>query len=197
MTRQLRPSARFQIAALLAALIAFAVVAPTSTAASEPAPNPGTAGFEIRFLSNMIDHHAMAVEMGELCLERAVHEELTAMCSDIVASQQQEIDTMQAWLASWYGVSHEPEMSTGEMKKLEQLASLSGEEFEIEFMRMMSKHHAKAVKMASRCVERAYHAELVDLCGQIVATQTAEIQQLQTWLCDWYGICRPARGSAG
>lgn len=197
MKRQLLPFARLQIAALLAALIALTVVAPSTTSASEPAPNPGTAGFEIRFLSDMIDHHAMAVEMGELCLERAVHEELTAMCSDIVASQQQEIETMQAWLASWYGVSHQPEMSAGDMKKMERLASLSSEEFEIEFMQMMSKHHAMAVKMASRCLDCAYHAELVDMCSEIVAAQSTEIQQMQTWLCDWYGICRPARGSAG
>jgi len=178
------------MAGLLAVLAVFAA---SPANAAEPAPDPGTARFEVDFLSDMIDHHAMAVEMGQLCLDEAVHEELAAMCSDIVASQQQEIETMQTWLVSWYGRSHQPEMNAGDMKKMERLATLSGEKFEIEFMQMMSKHHAMAVKMASRCLDRADHAELVDMCGEIVATQSAEVEQMQTWLCDWYGICRPGR----
>lgn len=185
------------VVAALTALVAFSLFTPATTSADDPVPHPGTARFELDFLSDMIDHHAMAVETGELCPERAVHEDLLAMCADIVATQQQEIEAMQGWLASWYGISHEPEMNAGEMKELERLAARSGEEFEIELIQMMSQHHAKAVKMASRCVDRADHAELVDLCGQIVATQTAEIQELQTWLCDWYGICRPGPGGAG
>jgi hypothetical protein len=27
------------------------------------------------------------------------------------------------------------------------------------------------------------------MCGQIVEAQTAEITQLRTWLCEWYGVC--------
>ena len=61
--------------------------------------------YELRFMTEMIDHHAMAVEMGEMCLSRAVHPELLAMCQEIIAAQMQEIETMQAWLQDWYGVT--------------------------------------------------------------------------------------------
>jgi uncharacterized protein (DUF305 family) len=181
------------LAGLVAVLLAFALVTPGQASANEPAPRPGTAQFEIKFMSDMIDHHAMAIEMGTVCLDKAVHDELKELCADIVSTQQQEIETLQGWLESWYGVSYEPEMTPGDMKKVERLASLSGAEFEIEFMEMMSKHHARAIKMATRCLDRADHEELLALCDNIVATQSAEIQQMSTWLCDWYGICRPEK----
>lgn len=38
-------------------------------------------------------------------------------------------------------------------------------------------------------IDRAYHPELVDICANIVETQVAEITQMRTWLCEWYGVC--------
>lgn len=60
--------------------------------------------------------------------------------------------------------------------------------FEIKFMRDMIDHHSMAVMMASLCEERAIHDELLTLCDQIVDAQTAELQQMQGWLDDWYRI---------
>jgi uncharacterized protein (DUF305 family) len=81
-------------------------------------------------------------------------------------------------------------MKPGAMRMMEKLASLSGAEFEIEFMQMMIKHHLAAIREASKCVERAYHDELRELCEDIITTQAAEIEQMRTWLCEWYGVCR-------
>jgi uncharacterized protein (DUF305 family) len=169
----------------LSFLVAAAI--PSVAHADQPAPEPAAARFEVRFLDGMIDHHAMAVMMGEMCLEKAVHEELREMCANIVATQSQEIELMQGWLADWYGVAYEPEMKdSGQMRKL---AELDGAEFEIAFMEMMIRHHEGAIREASRCVARAYHQELVDLCEQIIAVQSAEIEQMEIWLCEWYGEC--------
>jgi uncharacterized protein (DUF305 family) len=154
-----------------------------------PAPDKSTANYEVDFLEGMIDHHAMAVQMATLCEARAVHEELRALCTQIRESQSPEIATMQGWLASWYSDPYQPEMSSGDMKRMDKLASLAASEFEIAFMEMMIKHHAKAVKEASTCLERAYHPELLSLCQNIIDTQTREIVQMRTWLCQWYGIC--------
>lgn len=156
--------------------------------ASEPAPDPDTARYEVRFLTNMIDHHAMAVMMAEMCLERAAHRELITLCSDIILNQSAEIETMQTWLQDWYGLAHEPDTSAPSMQRL---LRLEGAEFEIAFMEMMIRHHSRAVREASHCVERAYHADLLALCSQIVAMQLEEIRTMRSWLCEWYGICRP------
>lgn len=177
------------IAALAFALSLWAGVIST-TYADAPAPDKSTAKYEIDFMQDMIDHHIMAVMMAEACLDKAVHEELRSTCEQIIAAQMQEIETMQAWLQGWYGISYEPQMSPDDHKMIEHLAALEGEEFEIEFMQSMIKHHEKAIKSAGKCVEKAYHPELVEMCHDIIATQQAEIEQMQAWLCEWYGICK-------
>lgn len=62
-------------------------------------------------MMGMADHHAMAVHMAEMCLEKAIHAELLATCEQIIATQSAEMEMMQAWLADWYGVTYEREMS--------------------------------------------------------------------------------------
>lgn len=160
------------------------------TIASAPAPSPSTSNFEIKFMTDMIDHHHMAVMMAEICIAKAIHPELRSMCESIRTAQMAEIEEMQGWLQTWYGMTYEPVMKPGDEKMMERLASLSGAEFEIAFMEMMIKHHEKAIKEGRNCVDKAYHAELRELCENIIRTQSAEIAQMQTWLCQWYGECR-------
>ena len=172
-----------------------AVASDTSSAgagpiASMPAPTQSAANFEVKFMTGMIDHHQMAIEMAEICLQKATHEELRSMCQQVIAAQSAEIEEMQAWLSDWYGITYEPTMKPGDEKMLERLASLSGAEFEISFMEMLIKHHEKAIKEARKCLDKAAHAELRELCENIIRTQSAEIAQLQSWLCEWYNRCR-------
>lgn len=96
---------------------------------------------------------------------------------------------MQSWLADWYGVSYSPTMTSGQQQMMDRMAAMSPEEFEIEFLKMMIRHHWKAMVRASGCLERAYHDELIAMCENIVLAQSAEIEQMRTWLCNWYGLC--------
>jgi len=160
------------------------------TIASAPAPSPSTSNFEIKFMTDMIDHHHMAVMMAEMCIAKAIHPELRSLCESIRTAQMAEIEEMQAWLQDWYGITYAPVMKPGDEKMMERLASLNGAEFEIAFMEMMIKHHEKAIREGQHCLDKAYHAELRELCENIIRTQSAEIAQMQTWLCQWYGECR-------
>ncbi len=60
--------------------------------------------------------------------------------------------------------------------------------FEVEWMKGMIDHHHMAVMMAELCEGRAVHPELTATCEEIITTQMAEIEELQSWLLDWYGI---------
>jgi uncharacterized protein (DUF305 family) len=160
------------------------------TIASAPAPRPSAANFEIKFMTDMIDHHHMAVMSADMCIEKAIHAELRSACENIKTTQMAEIEQMQSWLQDWYGVTHEPVMKPGDEQMMERLASLSGAEFEIAFMEMMIKHHEKAIKEGRHCLDKAYHAELREMCEDIISTQTAEIAQMEAWLCQWYGECQ-------
>lgn len=67
-------------------------------------------------------------------------------------------------------------------------------DFEIRFLEFTIDHHFMGVQMAQLCVQKATlppptsDARLKQLCGQIAADQQQEMQQLQTWLKQWYGI---------
>lgn len=158
-------------------------------AKAAPAPS-ASAKYEIRFLTEMIDHHAMAVHMARACSSKAEHPELRQLCEQIMTAQHHEIATMQSWLKSWYGITHEPDMDRAHMRQMEQLEALSGREFEIAFLTMMVEHHRQAVRESDQCLRRATHAELKELCQNIHTTQQAEIQQMKGWLCQWYAKCR-------
>jgi uncharacterized protein (DUF305 family) len=171
-------------------LACLPLLAATPALASGPAPTRAEAVFEVDFLQDMIDHHAMAVMMAQMCIQKATHDELRTLCESIVAAQTAEIQLMQSWLQEWYGISYTPDMKKSAEKRMQRMMQLSGADFEIAFMDMMIRHHWKAVIEGRMCIDRAYHPELVALCQNIVETQSAEIIEMQTWLCEWHGICR-------
>jgi len=179
---------RRSVSALLALGLGFAVTAPV--AAAGPAPDAATARFEVRFMTGMVDHHEMAIELARICLDEAVHGELESMCASVIQAQTGEQDDLRAWLAGWYGVTHAPQLTAGQEQQLDRLSSLSGADFEIALMESLIRHHALAIVRAERCLNQAQHASLLDMCGEIVAAQSAEISMLQTWLCEWYDRCQ-------
>jgi hypothetical protein len=147
--------------------------------------------YEINFLADMIDHHAMTIAMSELCEDRAVHQELLAMCVQMAAAQTAEIIQMQTWLNQWYNLDYQPALDDEDLHHLQMLGETTGAEFEIMFLRLMIAHHDGAVKQAVPCTMRAEHAELADLCVEMHDMQIQEIAQMRDWLCDWYDICDP------
>ncbi|GAA4289121.1 DUF305 domain-containing protein [Georgenia daeguensis] len=182
-----RPAAVLASIALATGAFAGAGVVMAGPALADvPASSEQTARFEVDFLTGMIDHHAMAVSMAEMCLEEGVHDELIATCESIITSQSTQIEQMQAWLQDWYGIDYEPGTSSG--GSMNHLANLSGEEFEVAFMRSMIRHHWGAIREAEKCFDNAEHPDLLTLCEDIYTAQLEEIEQMQTWLDDWYGI---------
>ncbi|MES2919356.1 MAG: DUF305 domain-containing protein [Pseudomonadota bacterium] len=59
--------------------------------------------------------------------------------------------------------------------------------YEIMFMEDMIPHHLSAAKMAALCQPRVTHPELLEMCKSIETTQKDEVQQMKSWLRDWYG----------
>lgn len=57
--------------------------------------------FDKTFLAHMIDHHQGAVDMAELTMSRAKHDEIKQMAQDIIKVQTDEIDMMRDWQSAW------------------------------------------------------------------------------------------------
>lgn len=158
------------------------------------------AWFDVRWMEQMIDHHLTAVMMAEWCQDAGVpHAELLEFCEGIEAVQTAEIEDMRTWLSRYYGVTYAGSpspMGTG-MHGDGDLETLTGAAFEQEFMIEMIPHHEQAVHMSERCLARATLPQLRELCASIVTSQTAEIAQMQAWLCDWYDVCGYGGGMMG
>lgn len=144
---------------------------------------------EIRFMTEMINHHASAVEMAELCEVRAEHDELLAMCTEMKQKQFAEISQLQDWLEEWYNIEHEPRIMPSDQAMIEHLASLNGADFEIAFMEEMIMHHRGALLMVMKHYPKVIHEALRDMMEDILLDQIQEIRQMEEWLCTWYSIC--------
>ena len=68
-------------------------------------------------------------------------------------------------------------------------AGISGGDAPIDqaFIDMMVPHHESAIAMAEVAQERAEKDELRALADDIVAAQSAEIAQMQSWREEWFG----------
>lgn len=57
--------------------------------------------FDRAFIQLMIPHHQDAINMANMALENARHEEMKDLARDIISAQQREIDMMKQWQQSW------------------------------------------------------------------------------------------------
>ncbi len=68
------------------------------------------------------------------------------------------------------------------MKKME---AATGKEFDVQFLDMMTPHHAGAVVMAKEALTKAEHPEIKTLANQIIKAQEAEIKMMADWKAKW------------
>ena len=141
------------------------------------------------FIEQMIPHHQEAVDMAELALTKAEHDELKQLAESIRDSQLREIDDMTSWYKSWYG-TEVPESTVGGMGMMDDMtdiASLEAAElFDKEFIEQMIPHHQMAIMMASMMVGRTDRAEMKKLAQDIIRIQTEEINLMSAWYNKWY-----------
>lgn len=61
--------------------------------------------FDKAFLAEMTIHHQGAIQMAEMALKSARHDEVKKMAQDIISAQEAEIKQMQQWQKEWYGAT--------------------------------------------------------------------------------------------
>ena len=59
--------------------------------------------FDKAFLGEMIVHHQGAIQMANLALNSAKHQEIKDLANAIITAQNKEIETMLGWSKKWYG----------------------------------------------------------------------------------------------
>lgn len=143
---------------------------------------------ERMFLMRMVMHHRSAVTMADLAVDRAMHPELAGMARNISGSQSAEIGNMTQWLQEWHNATPARDTLMDRMMQtqIDQMASMSGDEFDRAFLDHMIVHHEVAIRMSAPISERLPHAQARDLASAVVTTQQAEIDQMRAWRSAWY-----------
>lgn len=143
--------------------------------------------FDREYLTEMIGHHVMAVDMSEMAIDKATHPELKAAAETIIRTQTAEIKQMRIWLRKWYGKRQvSTEHGHEDMAAMDELDQARGAEFEIRFLALMTVHHTQAVVRSEVAQDRARHSRVRRLAKAIMKAQNREIDQFRNWLVDWY-----------
>src|SRR5438132_2788534 len=66
------------------------------------------------------------------------------------------------------------------------LEALKGAEFEQSFLQQMIQHHRSALEMARLVSDHTKRPELREFARKMIAAQQQEIEQMTTWLNQWF-----------
>jgi uncharacterized protein (DUF305 family) len=168
--------------------------ADTSSSASDSTKHNDA---DVAFVQGMIPHHQGALAMAQLADGRATDPRVVDLADRIEAAQAPEIETMTGWLDSWGeplpedggGMDHGSGMDMGGMSEDEMTAldTAHGGDFDRMFLEMMIPHHQDAVEMAETEIADGSDPDVVDLARDIVESQSAEIEEMQTLLTELGG----------
>jgi uncharacterized protein (DUF305 family) len=143
-----------------------------------------------RFIDAMVPHHQGAIEMAEVALKNAQHDEIVQLSKNIVSTQQFEIEELKSIKQEEFGTSNVPmEMSQEQMRGMgmmdpQRLAKR--EPFDKAFIGAMIPHHQSAIEMAEVAYEKSKVSEIKELARNIVSAQKREIEQMKGWREQWY-----------
>ncbi len=148
---------------------------------------------DVMFARMMYPHHAEAVDMADMVDGRSTNPDVIALAAEIRAAQQPEMDQMVTWLEEWGqpapsdmgqmdGMDHGSGGGMMSTQDMDSLMSLSGAEFDREWLTMMIEHHEGAVEMAETEIADGSNPDAVSMARDIVETQNAEIERMKQLL---------------
>lgn len=166
---------------------------------------------DVTFATDMIQHHAQAMSMVDLTMDRNLEPEVQELADAIRAAQSPEIETMYGWLLQWgedvpstmrdhvnggheghgdedSNVSDSMEGMDDDMpgmmsaEDMDALENASDAEFRDMWLEMMIEHHEGAVEMSETEQDGGRFKPAVDLAGTIIESQSAEIDTMEKLL---------------
>jgi len=163
----------------------------SSAPTGNPAAGPHNSA-DTMWTTEMIPHHAQAVEMSELFLAKdGTDPDVAQLAEQIKAAQAPEIEQMRGWLAGWGedvpaadgamgGMDHDMGSmgsGSGMMSEadLSELEAATGAEADRLFLTQMVAHHRGAVAMSKMVLRAGESRDVAALAQTIIATQESEI----------------------
>lgn len=146
---------------------------------------------DVAFATDMMPHHAQAIEMADLALERSGSTAVVNLAEQIKNAQDPEIRKMGETMDD-RGHGMGPRMGSmdksmaGMMSRadMKRLAHASGVSFDRMWLTMMVEHHHGAISMAKTELSDGDNADAKALAGDIIDGQQVEIATMQGVLQD-------------
>jgi uncharacterized protein (DUF305 family) len=195
-----------RLAVLIAALIVGgAAVAYFATRPDDAGVDRVPSAVDIGFAQDMIVHHQQAVLMAAYTREHAGSGEVRALAGAIDSAQQREIGQMTGWLQSWGkplasdrlpmswmadempGHLHD-DLGAGSMPgmaspaEMDRLVNLTGKRLDLQFLRLMIRHHEGGLPMAKDAASHARADYVRNAARTMIVDQQREIDQMQLLL---------------
>ena len=149
-----------------------------------------TAG-DVEFLKGMIVHHYQAFLMSEMAPSRTNNQTILDLAGRIDASQIDEIDFMENWLAergksipdpTLMGHSHHHKMmGMATPEQMNKLEASNSTDFDRLYLNLMIRHHDGAIDMVDRLNEfpgSAYDPQLYEFVTDLENDQAVEIERM-------------------
>jgi uncharacterized protein (DUF305 family) len=148
--------------------------------------------FDIYWMSQMIAHHNIAVDMANFVLKNGKDAKVKKAAQEIVKLQSLEVKQMTVWLKSWYGSKPDAaqmKLMVTDMQPMVDASQgkMAGHDMAMgdpdkNFLENMIPHHQSAVDMAKLALKKALRPELKKFAQGVVDVQSKEITQYKTWL---------------
>lgn len=148
--------------------------------------------FEIAYINRIVPHHEGALEMAQMVVERAPHQEVRDAAGKIIEDQKAEIEMLTTYLRDTHGQEldrDERQVMSHDM--MQELETSDPEMAETMFLLMMREHHETAVIMGEIVLGKDVSDEIRQQAEGMVSSQKAEQEQFAEWLKMWYGIDVP------
>jgi len=167
----------------------------SSTTVAIPA-NADYNATDIGFAQGMIPHHAQAIEMADIALQKSTYEPVLKLARAIKGAQDPEIQQMSKWLSnrgqkvpdtsmSMDHGDHSMDgmgsmmtsgmMTEADMKKLNES---TGSAFDRLWLQLMIQHHEGAITMAKEELAKGKNPEMQTLAQAIISGQQKEIDEM-------------------
>jgi uncharacterized protein (DUF305 family) len=188
-----------------ALIVGIAAVVILATKSDDGDANHTPGEVDIGFAQDMIVHHQQAVLMAAYTREHAGSGEVRALAGVIDAAQQREIGQMTGWLQSWGqpisadrlpmawmtdempGHLHD-DLKAGSMPgmasaaEMDELVNLTGKRLDVQFLRLMTRHHEGGLPMAKDAATHARTGYVRSAARTMILDQQREIDQMRVLL---------------
>jgi uncharacterized protein (DUF305 family) len=169
----------------------------TPPPARSDAPTRGYTDADVRFMQDMIAHHAQAVVMARWAGTHQARSDVKVLAERVDVSQRDEIALMQRWLRerrervpevehalAGHAMPHNGALMPGMLSaaQLARLDSARGAAFDHLFLTSMIQHHQGALAMVRQLFAApgaAQHSSVYRLASDIEADQSTEIDRMQ------------------